>query len=125
LGYNAAMDSGARRSRPRNVLWWIRFVHTLFWALFAGAIVAIPIVTVVGALGWGLWLSLLVLVEVVVLLVNRMRCPFTGIAARYTDDRSDNFDIFLPAWLARHNKLIFGTLFALGELLFLWRWLAS
>ena len=60
--------------------------------------------------------------EVAILLVNRMRCPLTGVAARYTDDRADNFDIFLPEWLARHNKLIFGTLFALGEVYLLWRW---
>jgi hypothetical protein len=33
------------------------------------------------------------------------------VAARYTDDRRDNFDIYLPLWLARHNKLIFGWLF--------------
>jgi hypothetical protein len=61
---------------------------------------------------------------VIVLLANRMRCPLTGIAARYTDDRSDNFDIFLPAWLARHNKVIFGTLLAFGEVYLLWQWLS-
>jgi hypothetical protein len=38
-------------------------------------------------------------------------------------DRADNFDIFLPEWLARHNKLVFGTIFALGELLLVWPWL--
>ena len=62
--------------------------------------------------------------EVAILAVNRMRCPLTGVAARYTEDRSDNFDIYLPAWLARHNKLIFGGLFALGEVYLLWRWAA-
>jgi hypothetical protein len=66
-----------------------------------------------------------VMVEVVVLLVNRMRCPFTAIAARYTDNRSDNYDIFIPAWLARHNKLIFGTWFALDEAFLAVRWLGS
>lgn len=55
-----------------------------------------------------------VMLEVLVLLVNRWRCPLTGVAARYTDDRRDNFDIYLPVWLARHNKLIFGSLFVLG-----------
>jgi hypothetical protein len=48
----------------------------------------------------------------------------TDVAARYTDDRRDNFDIYLPLWLARYNKLIFGWLFA-GILLFtflLWFW---
>jgi hypothetical protein len=33
----------------------------------------------------------------------------------------DNCDIDLPLWLARHNKTIFGTLFAIGELFVLGR----
>ncbi len=52
------------------------------------------------AFGWAAALSALVLVEVAVLLANRMRCPLTGVAARYTKDRSPNFDIYLPVWLA-------------------------
>jgi hypothetical protein len=40
--------------------------------------------------------------------------PLTAIAERYTDDRRANFDIWLPEWLARHNKSIFGTMFVLG-----------
>jgi hypothetical protein len=38
------------------------------------------------------------------------------LAARYTMDRAENFDIYLPLWLARHNKTIFGTIFVAGEL---------
>jgi len=58
-----------------------------------------------------------------VLLANRLRCPLTNIAARYTDDRRDNFDIYLPLWVARYNKHIFGTLFVAGVLftIVLWR----
>jgi hypothetical protein len=37
-----------------------------------------------------------------------------AIAARYTSDRSANFDIYLPRWIARYNKEIFGSLFAVG-----------
>jgi polyferredoxin len=65
----------------------------------------------------------LVIGETVVLVLNGWRCPFTGVAARYTDDRRDNFDIFLPAWLARHNKLIFGWLFVAALLFTFLRWL--
>jgi len=57
-----------------------------------------------------------------VLALNRWRCPLTGIAARYTDNRRDNFDIYLPLWLARYNKHIFGLLFAAGLLYTLLRW---
>ena len=31
-------------------------------------------------------------------------------AARFTEERHDNFDIYLPLWLARHNMPIFGVL---------------
>lgn len=100
----------------------IRVVHTVAWAIFAGSIVAIPVLTAAGRLAVAAWLSLLVWGEVAVLAANRLRCPLTDVAARYTDDRSDNFDIFLPAWLARYNKLLFGSLFAAGELFLLARW---
>jgi hypothetical protein len=60
--------------------------------------------------------------ECLVLLVNRMRCPLTGVAARYTADRRDNFDIYLPLWLARYNKHIFGSLFVAGLLFTLVCW---
>jgi hypothetical protein len=63
-----------------------------------------------------MWLSLAVGVEIFVLMFNGMRCPMTDLAAYYASDRSDNFDIFLPAWLARYNKLIFGSIFAGAEL---------
>lgn len=98
-------------------------VHTGAWVVFASATLAIPVATAFGAVNAAIWLSAAVWVEVLILLANGMRCPLTGIAARYTAARGDNFDIFLPAWLARYNKLIFGTLFAVAEVWLLWRWL--
>ncbi len=109
----------------RRRLLQIKAIHTLAWAVFASAIVAIPVVTAMGWLDWAFWLSLLVWVECLILLANRARCPLTGVAAQYTDDRRGNFDIFLPEWLATNNKLIFGWLFAGAELFLLWRWLAG
>jgi hypothetical protein len=49
----------------------------------------------------------------------------TDLAARNTEERADNFDIYQPLWLARHNQAIFGTLFVAGELFLLGRWLTS
>ncbi len=75
---------------------------------------------------WAIGLSLFILGECLVLAFNRGRCPLTDIAARYSDghtgDRADNFDIYLPLWLARHNKRIFGFLFVAGEIFVLMRW---
>ena len=69
-------------------------------------------------------LAIIVLIEITILAANGLRRPLTGVAARYTDDRADNFDIYLPLWLARYNKLIFGRLFAAALLsaLLLWLW---
>lgn len=93
---------------------FIKCIHTVVWSLFAGAILAIPVLVWFDE--WILTgiLFLFVFVECIILIFNRMRCPLTDIAARYTDDRTDNFDIYLPLWLARHNKTIFGSLFAAG-----------
>jgi hypothetical protein len=105
----------------KRKLTYVRLVHSAAWVLFASAILALPVAIWVGRLAWALWLSALVMVEVSILIANGMRCPLTSIAARYTADRSDNFDIYHPTWLARHNKTIFGWLFVAGELFLLYR----
>jgi hypothetical protein len=103
----------------------IKAAHTLVWALFAGCIVAIPFASWQGEHRAAAWLMAIVFVEVAVLALNRMRCPLTGWAGRYTDDRRDNFDIYLPLWLARRNKLIFGALYVAGSAFALVRWLRA
>jgi hypothetical protein len=100
----------------------VKVVHTFVWALFAGCIVALPIVVWRNNLRAAVLLIAIVTLEVLVLAANRLRCPLTGIAARYTQDRRDNFDIYLPLWLARYNKQIFGTLFAAGTVYTVLKW---
>lgn len=100
----------------------IKLLHTLVWAFFAGCIVAIPVVAYAGRLTAAVVLIAIVFGEVLVILFNRWACPLTAVAARYTDDRRDNFDIYLPEWLARHNKTIFGSLYALGIAFTALRW---
>jgi len=102
----------------------VKVVHTIAWAFFAGCIVALPAAAWRGDFRAALVLIAIVLVEVLVLVANGWRCPLTGVAARYTADRRDNFDIYLPLWLARHNKLVFGALFVAGLVFTLARWIA-
>lgn len=97
-----------------NALRAVKAVHTIVWAFFAACIVAMPIASWHGEHRFAAWLAAIVAVEVAVLAVNRWRCPLTSVASRYTDDRRDNFDIYLPEWLARHNKLIFGSPYFAG-----------
>jgi hypothetical protein len=100
----------------------IKLLHTAIWALMAGSILALPWLAWFGKFRWASALTLLIVGECVVLAVNGGRCPLTDIAARYTDNRACNFDIYLPVWLACNNKSIFGFLFAVGEVIVVWRW---
>ncbi len=94
----------------------IKLVHTIVWAFFVGCIIAIPIMSFRRRCDLAMVFIGIVLIEVLILVVNRWRCPLTGVAARYTNERKDNFDIYLPLWIARNNKLIFGLLFLGGSL---------
>ena len=108
--------------KAANALTAIKVFHTGAWAFFAGCILGIPIATYQGNFTLSLVLIAFVLFEILVLLANRWSCPLTGVAARYTNNRQDNFDIFLPLLLARYNKLIFGVLFAVGVAYTIFKW---
>jgi hypothetical protein len=117
----AAVD--AARAAAEASLRRIKLLHTIVWAFFAATIVAIPLLAAAARLRTAFLLIGIVLVEVLVLLCNRWSCPLTRVAARYTDDRRDNFDIYLPLWLARHNKLVFGALYLFGIAYTAVRWI--
>lgn len=102
----------------------VKLLHTAIWAFFAACILALPLAAWLRRFDWALLLTALILAECTVLAINRGRCPLTDLAAQFTADRSPAFDIYLPNWLARNNKAIFGTLFFMNELVVLWRWLA-
>lgn len=113
------------RSKQFCILVSIKILHTAIWLFIVGCIVAIPIVGARGRFLPAMVLTGIVLVECVILAVNKGRCPLTDLAARYTAEHTDNFDIYLPLWLARHNKAIFAVLFVAGELFLLGCWLTS
>jgi len=92
----------------------IKTVHTIACALLAGCVLAIPLAAWRNEYRAAVWFAAIVAAEVVVLLPNGWRCPLTSVAAGYTDERRENFDIYLPLWLAKHNKRIFGTLYVAG-----------
>ena len=104
------------------VLTTIKVSPTIVWGFFVAFIVMIWVFAWNGKFPYaGLTIGI-VLIEVVVLVLNGIHCPLTPSAARYTDDRRANFDIYLPEWLARRTKVIFGRLYAGGVILTLARW---
>ncbi len=102
----------------------VRLLHTAIWTVMASAILALPWIACTRHFRWAAAITALVILEGIVLLLNHGRCPLTDVAARYTSDRRDNFDIYLPLWLAKHNKTIFTALFVAGEVVVGWKLVA-
>ncbi len=94
----------------------IKIFHTAVWIFFVVCIVGIPLFAWFGMFRTSFLMIAIVMVEVIILAFNKMRCPLTDVAASYTDDRADNFDIFLPLVVARYNKHIFGPAFLAGTI---------
>jgi hypothetical protein len=108
-----------------SALMAIKAMHTIAWAVLAGCVLAIPLASWRNDHRAAAGLAAIVAIEVVVLLLNGWRCPLTSVAARYTDERRENFDIYLPLWLAKYNKRIFGTLYAAGVAFAFVRWVRA
>ena len=89
----------------------IKLVHTLVWVFFNVVIFYLFYAVVTGKIDKWAWICLgLIGFEIMILLMFKMMCPLTVMARKYSDSVKDNFDIYLPNWLARHNKLIYSVI---------------
>jgi hypothetical protein len=100
----------------------IKIIHTAVWIFFNMVIFYLAYAAVTDKINVMVWVGVgTVLAEGIVLLVFKNMCPLTVIARRYSDSSRDNFDIYLPNWLARNNKLIYGTIFVIILCLLIYR----
>jgi hypothetical protein len=107
-------------------LFLVKLVHTLIWVFFNIVIFYLFYAGITGKIDKWVWICIgLLLLEGLVLLIFKNLCPITLIARRYSDSRKDNFDIFLPNWLAKHNKTIYGSLFAIAILILAFRFFTA
>ena len=99
-------------------LLFIKALHTVVWAFFVAVIGYVLYCGIANKLTRYTWLAAgLVVGEGVVLLLFQRHCPLTLLARRYSDSTLDNFDIFLPNWLAHYNQLIFTSIYVFALLL--------
>jgi hypothetical protein len=100
----------------------IKTVHTLIWIFFNAVIFYLLYAVLTDQVGILVWIGVgLVLAEGVVLLSFDLQCPLTVMARKYSDSSRDNFDIFLPVWLARYTKLIYTLIFIVIIILLLYK----
>ncbi len=92
----------------------IKIVHTLIWAFFNVVLFYMAYAVIVNKIDNFVWIGIaLILMEGIVLLIFKRMCPLTIMARKYSDSEKDNFDIYLPNWLAKYNKLIYTIFFIL------------
>lgn len=108
------------------MLTYIKILHTLIWVFFVAVIGYVLYSGISGHITVFTWIGIgLVFLEGAVLLIYGGACPLTHWARRYSDSPKDNFDIYLPNFIARHNQRIFTTLFLTGVAMVLIRFFSA
>jgi hypothetical protein len=98
------------KSQTKLIL--VKILHTLVWLFFNFVLFYLLYAVIVDNINHWVWLGIgLIIFEGFVLLFFKMMCPLTIVARKYSDSTKENFDIYLPNWLAKYNKQIYTTLF--------------
>lgn len=83
---------------------WLFFNVVIFYLLYAA---------VTNKIDKWVWIGVgLFVLEGIILMLFKMMCPLTVIARKYSDSSKANFDIYLPNWLAKYNKLVYSIFLA-------------
>ncbi len=100
----------------------VKLLHTAVWAVMVAAILQIIYSGWTGHISPFTYGAFgLMAFEGLALWYGKGACPLTPVARQYSDSQKANFDIYLPEWVAKWNKEIFGTLLAVGVAMVLWR----
>ena len=100
----------------------IKIIHTLIWVFFNFVIFYMLYAAISDKLDKWLWIGYgLIILEGITLMVFKFFCPLTILARKYSNSTKDNFDIYLPNWLARHNKLIYTGIMVIILLITIYR----
>ena len=92
----------------------VKVIHTLIWIFFNFVIFYMLYSVIQDKIDIWLWIGYgLIFLEGITLLIFRFFCPLTLIARKYSDSTKENFDIYLPNWLAKYTKLIYTSIMEL------------
>lgn len=100
----------------------IKILHTLIWVFFNIVIFYLLYAVIINKLDKWVWICLgIIVLEGFILLIFKAICPITLIARGYSDSKKDNFDIFLPNWLAKYKKPIYTTIVIIAIIILIYR----
>lgn len=99
---------------------FIKVLHTGVWIFFNVVLIYLYYAAINNQIGLLFWLGIgAFAIELIVLLIYRWNCPLTFVARKYSDSNLDNFDIYLPNWMAKHNKTIYSILLGILIIIFI------
>lgn len=100
----------------------IKTIHTIIWIFFNVVLFYMAYEVIFNKIDNFIWIGIgFIILEFIVLLFFKMMCPLTIVARKYSDSNKENFDIFLPNWLAKYNKQIYTSFFIIIILGFIYR----
>ena len=95
-----------------NKLHIIKSIHTLIWVFFNVVLFYMAYAVITNKINKYLWIGIgCIVVEWMVLLYFKWQCPLTILARKYSNSTRENFDIYLPNFLAKYNKPIYISFF--------------
>src|SRR6187397_1986843 len=110
----------------RSKLIMIKIIHTLIWIFFNVVIFYFLYSVIVDKIDKWTWICLsLIALEGLLLLEFKNICPITIVARNYSESDRDNFDIYLPNWLAKYNKQIYSGIVLIAIMILIYRLLAA
>jgi hypothetical protein len=100
----------------------IKILHTLIWLFFNVVIFYLLYAVIINKIDQWVWICLgLIALEGITLVIFKKMCPVTLLARKYSNSQKDNFDIYLPNWLARYNKEVYSTIVGIAIIILIYR----
>lgn len=93
----------------------IKTIHSLIWFVMVSAIFYILYAGIVNRFDIYFYISIvLMIIEGIVLIIYKGACPLTVMSKKLKSDYQEGDDIYLPRWLAVHNRLVFTSILVVG-----------
>jgi hypothetical protein len=90
------------RNNPQK-LFLIKLVHAALFVFFSSCLAYVFYSGITRTYDWILFLAVgTILIESLVLLLNKWQCPLTDLAKKYGDEHGRVTDMFFPAWFVPH-----------------------
>lgn len=107
------------KDNPKRMLFLIKSLHTAIWAFIVFCALYILFAGITDRKGGFITVAIIsVLIEGLILLLNKGECPITTWAKKYSPgDNRVNFDIFLPSWITRRHRVTVAVIFISGFVL--------